>query len=352
MAVLAKRSRFEVESEVMRRWALGIVAWSLAVTACGGTTQVTLGGDRQSLACSDTAEGRTAKTSDAMPMMLFSAEGRVLSLAADATHLYWIELVEGELERLHRVMRVALATGVREALAAGAESPTMHLVLDETHVYWSKPAHDDVPGQLGSVAKNGGLIQILYESRDFSNESPLAADEDSLYFNVQNVVYRIGKHSTLETPRRLFAADARGLAVSGGTLYFSDFSAGFVASVGTDDTQELNVIEYVDRPLYLALSCGRVVFSSDSPAPKLHLADPDSNATQELGETTSLPFPVDSRFAYTGSEGALYRIALSDGTRKQLSSDSTAAEKLVAVNDTHVFWTSSESGGAIYALKK
>lgn len=337
----------------MRRRALGIVAWSLAVgTACGGNTSVTLGGDRDALNCSDTPAA-SGRRSGAMPMMLFFAEGHVVSLAADATHLYWIEVTSAEEGETHRLMRASLSTSVRETLATGSGSPNLSVALDETRVFWSQAATADSVGRIRWMTKDGSTSMLAYESQDFDNRSNLALDAKFIYFSEGDFVSRFGKEPGASGGRTVLHGDVRGVAVTKRVLYFTEYGSGFVGALEKDDElSSMHVLEYVDRPERLSLSCGRLVFSSDSDARKLYVLDPKSGRMRELGEVTSGQFAVDARYAYVGSQGELHRVALESGTREQLSSDTTLAEKLVAVNDTHVFWTSDESGGAIYALRK
>lgn len=146
-------------------------------------------------------------------------EGRPVSLAIDATHIYWTVDLPGTIARVRK------DGGPIETLARG-DKP-VGLALDATHVYWSEWG----AGRIAKVAKSGGETVVLTSEQ--KGARGLAVDDDRVYFthapsgSIRSVPKNGGEVRTHATGQK----QPYSLAIDATTIYWADFAAGTVMSI-------------------------------------------------------------------------------------------------------------------------
>lgn len=91
--------------------------------------------------------------------VLTTSNGWARHFALDATHLYWIEELSGE------VLAVAKSGGSPRMIAEKQRHPR-GLALDDTHLYWSREPYSSDEASVLKTPKGGGPIEVVARGGD------------------------------------------------------------------------------------------------------------------------------------------------------------------------------------------
>ena len=107
----------------------------------------------------DTADGiHTINKATDEVTLLASATGETC-LASDDTHVYYVSQ--------KTVFKVAKTGGTPVPLTDGTRVKSC-IAVDSTHVYWSGRDGIGAASHIGRAPKNGGVVEVLYETNDLS----------------------------------------------------------------------------------------------------------------------------------------------------------------------------------------
>lgn len=299
--------------------------------------------------CADVPNGIPTSGRHA-PFEVVDTQQEVRNLTVDESFAYWV--VDGGGEYDFRIMRVSLAGGVPVELAHLDGNPWAQLVLDDERVYWATPSHLGlrIPGSVGSVSKNGSVPEILYSDVGFNGQAWLVVDDTFVYWTDFEKIQRIPKR-TPGKPEELVESLGQGIAEDAANLYWANYGQGTLGTIAKDGGDAfLQPLDF-DCPRQVRVSCGRVFFDAELVGSGFYTWDLTAGEARYLSEFAGGPFPIDSRYAYTGLRGLLYRVDLDTGLMDVLD-DVTMGAREIVVNDTHIYWTSDDTGGVIWGMEK
>jgi streptogramin lyase len=234
-------------------------------------------------------------------------------LAVDDEALYVTLLEGGEVVRVGKDGDPASL----EVLASGQPKP-WEIAVDATHVYFGCTGD----GALKRVPKGGGAIEVVSAGSD---PGGIAVDDGSVYWLDREGVSAgsVRRWSKRDPPDRVVVmatgqARPAGIAIDGGFVYWTNFNGGTVNKL----------------PKHAPAGSRPVELARGQKAPTgVSAADPEWIYFTSFGGRT------------------VARVSRSGGTVTALPSGTTKGPVRIAVDETSLYWTASESSG-VFKLAK
>lgn len=251
----------------------------------------------------------------ATPTILASAQAAPVSIAVDATHVYWTAQGNGNIGMgTGTVMKVPIGGGAAVTLASGAWI-VGGLAVDASYVYYS----NYVQGLMKVPLGGGSPVSVALADAQYG----LVLDSTSLYWcegtNIMQVDAGGGTVNTLATGQSCF----QGLAVSAGNVYWLD--------IGTDANSHAD-----GSVRWLAIG-------SNTPT------------TLDSGQTSPTGLTVDAANAYWTDAGAnagenmdgAVMVGGLDGSNPLVLASDQWFPYGIAVDESYVYWTDLNAGAVM-----
>ncbi len=238
----------------------------LAVIFGPPITDLAVRGGTLYFACAGCGTVSSLRPGDAAPRTLAAAQHEPWAIAVDATHVYFTSRGTAPANADGALLRVPLAGGPAEVVAAGLSSP-MRLALDDDEVYVARlgtRAREYQDSSIVRVAKRGGPAVLLATSP--GDVSGLAADGAGVYWSCQGrqggdgAVFRVDRAGG--QPLRLASGMTAGsIALDATSVYWTSWDGG-VRRVPKRGGAAVTLGSGQDRPQHIAVGPQAVVWSN------------------------------------------------------------------------------------------
>lgn len=260
-----------------------------------------------------------------------------LGIAADTTHIYWVDNLGGN------ISRALFGVAAQAEQVAGALSDPWDLALIDSDIYFIERRPLD--GRVARVPKAGGVVIDVASNQD--SPSTIAGDALGQFWGLEGAgtVNDAGGKSRL-------AANPQGIALDVDAVYYSAFDSGevVVAQRDLDVATSFTIASGQISPTSIALSKRAVYWiqrSAGATGGVYFAAKWGGPAT--LFETVVSPYDlaVDSTHVYwvaRDAGGVVQRRAIAGGAVETLASAQGSVHSL-ALTPTLVYWTVQAPGG-------
>jgi hypothetical protein len=268
------------------------------------------------VACSASGSREEASDEQALSWTTTLAYGqhRPIAIAVDDSHVYWATYDptgdEAPFDRRYDVLRVAKSGGTVERVAS-SRPLLVEFAIDASHVYWLEQSKscETNDGSVLRVPKSGGAVEMLAKGLPcgiVSANSQMVVDDSNVYFTGDGGVHVLPKTGGAPV---LFA-------VAGPTPHASRTSTVLLRADAT------------------------TLFWGDSYGP-LWAQAKDGESTVKLLERSPWVAALDATHLYFVRDRMAWRVAKHGGAIEQLGPADVDNASAVAVDDVHVYWSST-----------
>jgi hypothetical protein len=231
---------------------------------------------------------------------LVSGLDNVSGLAVNATHIYVTNLGTTQ-----NIVRAPIGGGAATVFANGEDGPG-HIRVQGTNAYWARGA--DPIGQIMRQALSGAPGSATSISGPLASPTALSIDTTTAYF-----------------------------ALSSGSIYRVPLAGGTTTLLSSGQTQM--------HPFDIAADATHVYWSNNGlPSGIMRVPIGGGTATPLYSNTTSYVsgIAIDATYIYFGMGQEVLRMPLAGGTPETIAANQ-GLPFMIAVNATHVYWTSRAS---------
>lgn len=280
----------------------------------------------------------------AAPVALATGENFPGGIASSGSHVYWVNQgsIANPVQGGEGLLMRAKSTGGGAMVVSPAQKDPKWLALNTTSVFWTNG---------GTAGQGAGLWQAPIEGGDPSlvaggafPSGVAASDEVTVFADIDTgtilaVPAGGGTATVLATANK-----PRGVAISGGTVYFT--SAGAVSSVPLAGGAATVLASGLSDPRGITAK-GGYVYWTDYGSGEVKRISASSGAQQTIasGQSRPVAIEVDSTHAYWTNLGAgsVVRAPLAGGAESILAREQ-AAPYAIALDAKNVYWTNNGNG--------